>query len=138
MPDYILQLEDISKYFGPVIALNGVTLRLQRGEVHCLLGDNGAGKSTLIKTLAGVHLPEKGQYLVEGKPVRLVCPQRKNVAGEIVWLAGPWRSSGDWWEQDGWARDEWDIALNGENGFVLYRLVRDVFAGQWMVEGAYD
>lgn len=76
--------------------------------------------------------------LREGKPVRLVCPQRKQVAGDIVWLAGPWRSSGDWWEQEGWARDEWDIALPGEAGFALYRLVRDVYSGQWTVEGSYD
>jgi simple sugar transport system ATP-binding protein len=52
--DYILALENVSRYFGNVIALKDITLRLKRGEVHCLLGDNGAGKSTLIKTLAGV------------------------------------------------------------------------------------
>lgn len=75
MNDYILQLEDVSKFFGSVIALNGVTLRLRRGEVHCLLGDNGAGKSTLIKTLAGVHAPDKGTYLVEGNPVRFCSPR---------------------------------------------------------------
>ena len=66
MSEYILQLENISKFFGSVIALNGVTLRLRHGEVHCLLGDNGAGKSTLIKTLAGVHTPDKGSYLPLG------------------------------------------------------------------------
>lgn len=81
MSDYILQLEDISKFFGPVIALNGVTLRLKRGEVHCLLGDNGAGKSTLIKTLAGVHLADKGQYLVNGAPVRFRSPRDALDAG---------------------------------------------------------
>jgi simple sugar transport system ATP-binding protein len=81
MSDYILQLEDISKYFGPVIALSGVTLRLKRGEVHCLLGDNGAGKSTLIKTLAGVHLAEQGQYLVNGVPVRFRSPREALDAG---------------------------------------------------------
>ncbi len=81
MDDYILQLEDISKFFGPVIALNGVTLRLKRGEVHCLLGDNGAGKSTLIKTLAGVHAPDKGQYLVDGAPVRFQSPRAALDAG---------------------------------------------------------
>ena len=73
--DYILQLEDVSKFFGSVIALNGVTLRLRRGEVHCLLGDNGAGKSTLIKTLAGVHPPDKGEYLVDGEPVHFKSPR---------------------------------------------------------------
>jgi simple sugar transport system ATP-binding protein len=73
--DVILALEDVSKYFGQVIALSGVTLRLKRGEVHCLLGDNGAGKSTLIKTLAGVHKPSSGQYLVDGNPVLFESPK---------------------------------------------------------------
>jgi simple sugar transport system ATP-binding protein len=73
--DYILALENVSKFFGKVIALSGVTLRLKRGEVHCLLGDNGAGKSTLIKTLAGVHAPSAGQYLVDGKPVHFDSPK---------------------------------------------------------------
>jgi simple sugar transport system ATP-binding protein len=73
--DYILELDDVSKFFGSVIALQGVTLRLRRGEVHCLLGDNGAGKSTLIKTLAGVHQPSTGEYRVEGQPVRFNSPR---------------------------------------------------------------
>jgi len=75
MSDYILQLEDVTKCFGKVIALNGITLRLRQGEVHCLLGDNGAGKSTLIKTLAGVHQPTSGQYLVDGAPVVFESPR---------------------------------------------------------------
>jgi simple sugar transport system ATP-binding protein len=73
--DYILQLEGISKFFGTVISLQDVTLRLRRGEVHCLLGDNGAGKSTLIKTLAGVHRPNRGRYLVEGTEVHFTSPR---------------------------------------------------------------
>jgi protein ImuB len=76
--------------------------------------------------------------LREGKPARLACPQRREMNGEILWTAGPWRSSGDWWEQQGWARDEWDIALQQENGIRLYRLVRDRLRGKWLVEGAYD
>lgn len=73
--DYILQLENVSKFFGTVISLQDVTLRLRRGEVHCLLGDNGAGKSTLIKTLAGVHRPNRGRYLVEGRDVQFASPR---------------------------------------------------------------
>ena len=74
MSDTILALENVSKCFGPVIALQNITMRLKQGEVHCLLGDNGAGKSTLIKTLAGVHRPTDGQYLVDGKPVNFQSP----------------------------------------------------------------
>jgi simple sugar transport system ATP-binding protein len=79
--DYILQIEDVSKYFGPVIALGGVTLHLKRGEVHCLLGDNGAGKSTLIKILSGVFAVEKGRYLVDGEPVHFKSPRDALDAG---------------------------------------------------------
>lgn len=76
--------------------------------------------------------------ILEGTPVRLVCPKKKDVCGEIIWAAGPWRSSGDWWEQEGWARDEWDIMLQNETGIALYRLVRDHFSARWAVEGSYD
>jgi simple sugar transport system ATP-binding protein len=81
MSDLILQLENVSKYFGPVIALSEVTLRLARGEVHCLLGDNGAGKSTLIKMLAGVYIPDAGEYRVNGVPVRFRSPREALDAG---------------------------------------------------------
>ena len=74
----------------------------------------------------------------EGKPVCIICPKSKAMQGEILWAAGPWRSSGDWWEQEGWARDEWDIAVQGETGIALYRLVRDLLDGRWFVEGTYD
>jgi len=72
--EYILELENVSKYFGSVIALRDVTVRLRRGEVHCLLGDNGAGKSTLIKILAGCHRPSEGVFKVDGEPLALKSP----------------------------------------------------------------
>ncbi len=62
----IIEVRNLVKHFGPVIALNGVSLSVEAGQVHCLLGDNGAGKSTLIKTLSGVHKPTSGEFLVEG------------------------------------------------------------------------
>ena len=76
--------------------------------------------------------------LREGKPVQMTCPERKDVSGEIVWTAGPWRSSGDWSEQEGWSREEWDIAVAGNSELVLYRLVQDKLAGKWLLEGMYD
>jgi protein ImuB len=74
----------------------------------------------------------------DGRPVHIRCERRKELQGEILWIAGPWRSSGDWWQQEGWAREEWDIALPGEPGIVLYRLTRDLLTGKWFVEGSYD
>jgi protein ImuB len=73
-----------------------------------------------------------------GKPAFITSPKNKEVQGEILWAAGPWRSSGDWWEQEGWARDEWDIAVQRETDIALYRLVRDRLGGRWFVEGTYD
>ena len=65
----LIEMIDIKKHFGPVIALAGVSFDVQAGECHCLLGDNGAGKSTFIKTMSGVHKPSFGEIRVEGKTV---------------------------------------------------------------------
>jgi simple sugar transport system ATP-binding protein len=70
-----VEVRNISKYFGSVIALADVSMSVHAGEVMCLLGDNGAGKSTLIKTLAGVHQPSEGEYLVEGQAVHFNSPR---------------------------------------------------------------
>jgi simple sugar transport system ATP-binding protein len=77
----LIDVRNIVKHFGPVIALSGVSIAVRPGEVHCLLGDNGAGKSTLIKTLAGVHRPTSGEYLVEGSPVSFSSPRDALDAG---------------------------------------------------------
>ena len=67
MSEYLVQFNNISKFFGKVIALKDVTMKVKKGEIMCLLGDNGAGKSTLIKTLSGVHRPDEGEIIVEGE-----------------------------------------------------------------------
>ncbi|MCF0146514.1 MAG: sugar ABC transporter ATP-binding protein, partial [Eubacterium sp.] len=72
----ILEMENISKDFSGVRALNGVHFDLREGEIHSLVGENGAGKSTLIKMLAGIHEPTEGEIRIDGKPVEI-----KSVAG---------------------------------------------------------
>lgn len=69
-----LQARDISKAFSGVQALRGVSLELQPGEVHALIGENGAGKSTLLKILAGDLVPDSGELLMDGVPTRLGSP----------------------------------------------------------------
>ncbi|RXJ74644.1 ABC transporter ATP-binding protein [Veronia nyctiphanis] len=81
MDKYILELNNVSRYFGSVIALKDINMKVKMGEVHCLLGDNGAGKSTLIKTLAGVHKPSEGEFLMDGKPVDFHSPRDALDAG---------------------------------------------------------
>ena len=77
----LLEVQNISKYFGSVIALKDISMSVNAGEVMCLLGDNGAGKSTLIKILSGVHQPSEGRYLVEGKEVHFTSPRDALNAG---------------------------------------------------------
>lgn len=77
----LIELIDIRKQFGPVIALNGVSVSVMPGECHCLLGDNGAGKSTFIKTMSGVHKPTAGEIRVNGQVVIFDSPRDAMTAG---------------------------------------------------------
>jgi simple sugar transport system ATP-binding protein len=71
----LIELEHVGKTFGVVTALEDISIAVQPGEVHCLLGDNGAGKSTLIKILSGVHQPSSGVMRVDGEPTSFQSPR---------------------------------------------------------------
>src|SRR6201994_1673209 len=71
----LLQLEGISKHFGPVHALDRVDFAVNAGEVVGLVGDNGAGKSTLVKTIAGINSADSGKILFEGREASINKPQ---------------------------------------------------------------
>jgi simple sugar transport system ATP-binding protein len=77
----LLELRDVGKSFGSVIALDGISASVRAGEVTCVLGDNGAGKSTLIKILSGVHRPDRGELLLDGRPVSFAAPREALDAG---------------------------------------------------------
>ncbi|MEL6891250.1 MAG: ATP-binding cassette domain-containing protein [Actinomycetota bacterium] len=77
----LLQLENLSKFYGSITALAGVTTEVNAGEVTCVLGDNGAGKSTFIKTLAGVHQQSEGRILLNGEEVTFDSPRDALAAG---------------------------------------------------------
>src|SRR5438046_3581410 len=70
----VLSLSNISKRFGPTVALDGVDLRWPKGEVHGLIGENGAGKSTLLNVLAGLIKPDAGTIEVEGRAYAPASP----------------------------------------------------------------
>lgn len=77
----ILDIRGISKAFGPVQALNGVSLQVNRGEIHGLIGENGAGKSTLMKILSGAHSPDSGEIIFNGQPYAAENPAHARQAG---------------------------------------------------------
>ena len=71
----IVECRTLHKWYSGVHALKGISLSIQPGESVGLVGDNGAGKSTLIKILSGVHPPDDGEVLIEGKPVVIRNPK---------------------------------------------------------------
>ncbi len=121
--------EQINSVFSiPIASLNSsVSL--------CLCGENLVTALRIFRPPVNVAVT-----MQDGKPAHITCSRNKEMQGEreILWAAGPWRSCGDWWEHEGWARDEWDIAVQAESGIALYRLVRDRLNGKWIVEGTYD
>ena len=78
---HLLQVEEISKYFGNVVALKDVSAHVNAGEVTCILGDNGAGKSSFIKILSGCHTHDQGRVLVEGQEVHFHSPREARANG---------------------------------------------------------
>jgi simple sugar transport system ATP-binding protein len=77
----LLAVEGLAKSFGKVSAMEDVSMSVRASEVMCVLGDNGAGKSTLIKTLSGVHPPDRGRMFVSGEEVRLKSPRDARARG---------------------------------------------------------
>jgi ABC-type sugar transport system ATPase subunit len=77
----VLSVRDVSKSFGGVRALKGVSLEIYRGEILALVGDNGAGKSTLVKIISGAHQPTSGDLLLEDEPLALASPAEARARG---------------------------------------------------------
>jgi ABC-type sugar transport system ATPase subunit len=84
MGPIIFEARDIRKSFGPVRALQGVSLTLRTGEVHSIIGENGAGKSTLMNVFCGRFRPTTGELLVDGRPVVFHSPKEAQAAGIAI------------------------------------------------------
>jgi len=108
-----LEVRDITKHYGGVQALRGVSLQVDAGEVLGVVGDNGAGKSTLLKILSGATFPSSGQVLLEGQRVRFATPAAAREAGV--------------------ATVNQDLALAGPRDVVAnFFLGREKLAGNWL------
>lgn len=96
----LVELDNVSKNYGTIIALSGISMEVGAGEVTCVLGDNGAGKSTLIKIIAGLHPHDSGTFRVRGDEVHLGSPRRALELGiatvyqdlAVVGLMPVWRN----------------------------------------------
>jgi ABC-type sugar transport system ATPase subunit len=80
-PDALLRVDEVSKSFGAVVALQDATLHLPKGEITGLVGDNGAGKSTLVKIISGVLTPDSGSIEFGGKPASFASPGQAREQG---------------------------------------------------------
>ena len=77
----LLEVRNVAKRYGPVVALKSAELVVEPGEIHALLGANGAGKSTLVKVLTGVIRHDAGTVAVNGEQVRIGSPERARRVG---------------------------------------------------------
>ncbi len=137
-------------------------LELTLAKIAAIVGEDKVGSVELLDT----HRPEAFHMKHFAPPVadplnekhpptfvtamRIFRPSRPvNVSLEngnpsrlnklpIVWTAGPWRTSGDWWEPETWSHDEWDIAVPEGDSMTLYRLAHDLIHGTWFLQGTYD
>lgn len=73
--EYAIQLKNVTKTFGKVVANKDVSLDIQKGEILSLLGENGSGKTTLMNMIAGIYYPDEGEILVNGRPVEIRSPR---------------------------------------------------------------
>ena len=80
----LLEIRQLNKRFGSMYALHDLSLDIERGTVHGLVGENGAGKSTLIKILTGVYHKDSGEILMDGKPVHIQKPTDSQALGISV------------------------------------------------------
>lgn len=87
--DAILKVIGITKRFPGVVALDNVSLEIEKGTVHALLGENGAGKSTLVKILYGIYTPDEGEIYIEGKKVTIASPMDAINAGIVMVSQSP-------------------------------------------------
>jgi len=138
-------------------------LELTLAKIRAMVGDRNVGTPQLLDThrpgawrmsaagVAPTREPSSGSHpmclafryfdpvltarveLAGGRPKRLEA--QRGIYGRVEQAAGPWRTSGEWWRDDTWDRDEWDIGLN--NGAV-YRIYLERPAERWFIEGAYD
>ena len=81
MSDYIIKATNIRKYFGGVKALDGVSLEIKKGEIHCLAGENGCGKSTIINIISGFYTPDDGIIEIDGQQYDHMTPQLAIASG---------------------------------------------------------
>ncbi|WP_294222768.1 ABC transporter ATP-binding protein [uncultured Shimia sp.] len=76
MGEAVLDIKNIESFYGPIMAIRGVSLKVEKGQVVTVLGANGAGKSTLLKTISGIMDPEKGQVVFEGREIQGMEPHK--------------------------------------------------------------
>ncbi|TDK46175.1 ABC transporter ATP-binding protein [Antarcticimicrobium luteum] len=76
MGQTVLEIKNLESFYGPIMAIRGVSLKVEQGQVVTVLGANGAGKSTLLKTISGIMEPEKGKIVFDGEEIQGLEPHQ--------------------------------------------------------------
>jgi len=76
MGQTVLEIKNLESFYGPIMAIRGVSLKVEQGQVVTVLGANGAGKSTLLKTISGIMEPEKGKIVFDGEEIQGMEPHQ--------------------------------------------------------------
>src|SRR5438105_11146861 len=76
MPETLLEVSNIETYYGPIVAIRGISFAVSKGRIVTILGANGAGKTTILKTRSGVMDPQKGSVVFAGRPIHGMDPDR--------------------------------------------------------------
>jgi protein ImuB len=103
------------------------------------------GKQQCVMGFRVFRPPRRAEVqTIQGQPTRISSFDLRSssgVRGKVICASGPWRTSGDWWDTDFWARDEWDIAVTDSSSLqieVLCRIYRDLQSEEWFIAGMYD
>ncbi len=114
--------------------------RMERFEVTAPTQKVSAGFARAAQVAQRIFRPpiSVGVQMSNNCPARLLCSVPNQPQGDVLACSGPWRTSGEWWSDQAWQHEEWDVAVREKENIALYRIYRDLADGRWFLAASYD